>query len=337
MATIYDIADKTGFSASTVARALSGSGYCSAGAKAAILEAAAELGYVPHQAAKTLKNNITQKIMMCIPDIMNPYYFEMIHGAAITLEQYGYSILLGYTMHSPQKELEVLDSLKGRYVDGLIFGSFDYSPQLIGAIQDMGLPTVITSYYQSPGSFQDYDCVYVDQPRAAWTATRYCIEKGHRRIAFLGGNAKEQNTRERYEGYRRALEESLLPAAKPLAVHADFTREGAYGAFTEFLRRGEPCTAVVACNDLMGVGCIKACADFGLRMPEDISIVVFDRTEYCLCTNPAMTSVDMLQGQVGKESAAFVMDRILNKRSFQKNMAFTPVLVERESVCARTP
>ncbi len=75
MATIYDIADKTGFSASTVARALSGSGYCSAGAKAAILEAAAELGYVPHQAAKTLKNNITQKIMMCIPDIMNPYYF----------------------------------------------------------------------------------------------------------------------------------------------------------------------------------------------------------------------------------------------------------------------
>lgn len=51
--------------------------------------------------------------MMCIPDIMNPYYFAMIHGAAVTLERFGYSILLEYTMHNPQKELEVLDSLKG--------------------------------------------------------------------------------------------------------------------------------------------------------------------------------------------------------------------------------
>lgn len=207
MATIYDIASKTGYSASTVARALSGKGYCSPRAKAVILRAAEEMAYVPHQAAKTLKNNITNKIMMCIPDIMNPYYFAMIHGAAVALERFGYSILLEYTMHSPEKELEVLDSLKGHFVDGVIFGSFDYTPGLIQAIEDMGLPTVITSYYQSPGGFNDYDCVYIDQPRAAWMAARHCLEKGHRKIAFLGGNAKEQNTRERFEGYKRALEE----------------------------------------------------------------------------------------------------------------------------------
>ncbi len=332
MPTIYDIAEKTGYSASTVARALSGKGYCSPRAKAVILEAAEIMAYVPHQAAKTLKNNITNKIMMCIPDIMNPYYFEMIHGAAMALEPFGYSILLEYTMHSPEKELEVLDSLKGHFVDGVIFGSFDYTPGLIEAIKDMGLPTVITSYYQSPGSFNDYDCVYVDQPRAAWLATRHCLEKGHKKIAFLGGDAREQNTRERFEGYKRALEEQLVPLSKSLVIHADFTREGAYRAVTEFLQHGEECTAVVACNDLMGVGCMKACVDFGLKVPEEISIVALDNTEYCLCTTPAMTSVDMLQGQVGQEAASFVIDRIVNKRNFQKNMAFSPVLVERDSV-----
>ena len=145
MATIYDIAEKTGFSASTVARALNGKGYCSPSAKEKILRAAQEIGYVPHQAAKTLKNNITKKVMMCIPDIMNPYYFAMIHGAAVTLERFGYSVLLEYTMHNPQKELEVLDSLKGHFVDGVIFGSFDYTPTLIEAIKGTGLPTVITS------------------------------------------------------------------------------------------------------------------------------------------------------------------------------------------------
>ena len=142
MATIYDVAKRTGLSASTVARALTGNGYCSQAAKATILAAAEELGYVPHQAAKTLKNNITKKIMLCIPDIMNPYYFAMIHGATQTLERFGYNIILGYTMHSPKKELEVLDSLKGRYVDGLIFGSFDYTPKLLRAIEATDLPTV---------------------------------------------------------------------------------------------------------------------------------------------------------------------------------------------------
>ena len=127
-----------------------------------------------------------------------------------------------------------------------------------------------------------------------------------------------------------------MAVAGVIAEYNPFHRGHAW-QIAEIRRRLGDGTAVVACNDLMGVGCMKACADFGLRVPEDISIVALDNTEYCLCTNPAMTSVDMLQGQVGKESAAFVMDRILNKRSFQKNMAFTPVLVERESVCARTP
>ena len=77
---------------------------------------------------------------------------------------------------------------------------------------------------------------------------------------------------------------------------------------------------------------MKACEDAGYRVPDDISIVAMDNTEYCLCTTPPLTSVDMLQGQVGEEAARFVLDRIVNKRAYQKNMAFSPVLVERGSV-----
>lgn len=332
MATIYDVAKRTGLSASTVARALTGNGYCSQAAKATILAAAEELGYVPLQAAKTLKNNITKKIMLCIPDIMNPYYFAMIHGATQTLERFGYNIILGYTMHSPKKELEVLDSLKGRYVDGLIFGSFDYTPKLLRAIEATDLPTVITSFYENGENQDFYDCVYMDQPRAAWTATEYCLKNGHTRIAFLGGDAKEQNTKERFAGYKKALGEAGIPIDKALTINADFTREGAYHAFHNFIQQGRECTAVVACNDLMGIGCMNACQELGLDIPGDISIVSLDNTDYSLCTNPAMTSVDMMQGQVGEEAANFVMSRILDKRTYQKNMAFSPVLVERHSV-----
>lgn len=333
LSTIYDIAEKTGLSASTVARALSGRGYCSEEAKEKVFAAAKELDYFPHQAAKTLKNNITNKIMLCIPDIMNPYYFAMIKEVTHILESYNYNVLLSYTMHSPKKELEILNSLKGQFVDGLIFGSFDYNPTLIEAIKDTGVPTAITSLYRDKSENQDfYDCVYVDQSLAAWVATHHCIEKGHRRIAFIGGDPKEQNTRERFKGYCRALDEAEIPIDNSLVIHADFTRELALSKFKQFINEGGNCTAAMACNDLMGVGCMNACSELGLSVPNDISIVSLDNTDYCICTNPQMTSVDMMQGMVGAEAARLVMDRILNKRNYRKDVVFSPQIIVRESV-----
>ncbi|MDE6837462.1 MAG: LacI family DNA-binding transcriptional regulator, partial [Acutalibacter sp.] len=86
MSTIYDIAQETGFSPSTVARALSGKGYCSEKAREIIRQAAQRLDYAPVQAAKALKNKLTKKVMFCIPDMYNPYYFSMIEGANRVLE-----------------------------------------------------------------------------------------------------------------------------------------------------------------------------------------------------------------------------------------------------------
>lgn len=332
MVTIYDIAEKTNLSPSTVARALNNSGYCSKEAKEKVMSAADELGYVPHQAAKTLKNSITNKIMLCIPDIMNPYYFGMIKGVTEALEPYGYSVILGYTEHSRKKELEVLNSLKGRFVDGLVFGSFNYDDELIEAIKETTLPTAITSMYQHSSDNNFYDCVYMDQPNASWAATMHCLEMGHREIVFVGGDPLEQNTRERFAGYKRALSEYGLSVNDDLLIQGHFTREGAHAAFSDFIKSGKKCTAAVACNDLMGVGCMIACREAGLVVPDDISLVSLDNTDYCLCTYPAMTSVDMMQDQVGRSSAEFVMDRIINKREFRKDMAFSPNLVIRDSV-----
>lgn len=333
MVTIYDIAKATNLSPSTVARALNNKGYCSAKARKKVEEAARNLGYVPLEAAKTLKNSITNKIMLCLPDIMNPYYFGMINGVTQTLDRHGYNILLGYTQHNPQKELEVLNSLKGRFVDGLIFGSFDYTPALVEAIRDTGLPTVITSLYKYEEDSNFYDCVYTSQPDAAFMATNHCVACGHKQIAFIGGNPAEQNTNERLMGYKAALDHAGIPIdERRIIFDADFTSEGAYEKFSAFLEKDFPCSAVVACNDLMGVGCMRACVHANLRIPEDISIISLDNTDYCLCTNPAMTSVDMMQEEVGKSAAEFVIERIMEKRAFRKEMSFAPSLVIRDSV-----
>jgi LacI family transcriptional regulator len=296
MSTIYNIAEKTGFSASTVARALSGRGYCGKDTRQIIACAARELNYVPVQAAKTLKSKITSKIMFCIPDILNPYYFRMISAVNEVMEQYGYYTILAYSEHDADKEVEIVRALRSRFVDGLIMGSFDFNPRLIETIHECGLPVVITNLYASADThYNSFDCVYVDHTKAVSIATSYLLERGHRNVCFLGGSLGEQTSRERLMGYTQALSGVRIAYRDSLVVQSDFTYAGGYRDFAAFMEQGEPVSAVMACNDLMGVGCLNYCREHHLRVPEDISIVTLDNTDYCLCAYPRLTSIEMMQ------------------------------------------
>lgn len=334
MSTIYDISEKVNLSPSTVARALSGKGYVSQAAKEKILQAAKDLQYVPVQAAKSLKSKITKKIMLCIPDILNPYYFSMINGVNDVLEKNQYYTVLVYSNHCPERELEIVQSLRERFVDGLIMVSFNFSEQLLKALQEVSIPTVLTNNLNSNKFEQQFDCVYVDHTKATYLATQHCIESGHRKIAFLCGNTAEQTGRERLSGYRLALEENQIPFDERLVIESDYSLHGGQRAFSDYLAAGNlgSFSAVVCCNDLMGIGCMNACVDFGLKPRQDFSIITLDNTDYCICTNPRLSSVDMMQDQIGRNAAEFVLEQIRGQRDYKKTVILTPRLVIRDSV-----
>lgn len=332
MSTIYDIARETGFSPSTVARALSGKGYCSETSREVILEAAKRLHYIPIQAAKSLKSKQTRKVMFCIPDIYNPYYFSMIEGANRVLEKHGYYMVLVHSEHDKNKEMGFIEALKERFVDGLIMGSFDFYPGLIQAIRSSSVPAVLTNFYESGDGRDNFDCVYVDHTKAIYIATAKMIEKGHKNIVFLGGNNTEQTGIERLRGYRAAMEDRGLKYDEKLVISSDFTRKGGRRDFELFMKKNIPFTAIVASNDLMGIGCMNACQKAGLSIPEDVSIVTLDNTDYCSCTFPRLSSVNMMQYQIGYNSAALLMERIQEKREYKKVIMLEPTIVERNSV-----
>jgi DNA-binding LacI/PurR family transcriptional regulator len=335
MSTIYKIAGKTGFSASTVARALSGRGYCGKKTKEIILRTARTMNYVPVQAAKTLKNKITNKIMFCIPDILNPYYFRMIGAVNDVLEQQGYYTILAYSEHNIEKEIKIIEALESRFVDGLIIGSFDFNERLVETIRKCHLPVVLTNLYKSQNDRENFDCVYVDHTKAVFIATTHLLQQGHRNICLMDGSIREQTGYERLQGYRRALKEYQVPYRKDLVVQSDFTREGGYRDFTAFMEGrapGELITAVVACNDLMGIGCLHYCRENSLRAPEDISIVTLDNSDYSLCTYPQLSSIDMMQYRIGENAARLLLERIQEKRDYKKIVRLEPELVIRKSV-----
>ena len=146
MSNIYEIAKITHLSPSTVARALSGQGLLQPGGAGLVLKTAKEVNYVPSQAAKTLRSNITNKILLCIPDIYNPFYFRMIKGVNDVCERFNYRTILLPTNHSFDKETQTVDSMREKFADGLIMVSFNFNEALIERIKHCAVPVVITNF-----------------------------------------------------------------------------------------------------------------------------------------------------------------------------------------------
>ena len=332
MSTIYDIAKKVGLSPSTVARVLSGRGYSSNDAKEKVMSAADELKYTPIHAAKALKSKITNTIMMCIPDITNPYYFNIISNVCDVMENGGYRTILTYTHHNALKELSLMESLKERYVDGLIMVSFDFNEKLLNAMKELEMPVVLLNHYNYPDFAGVFDCVYIDHKKATQIATEYCIQKGHKEILFLGANKKEQTCIERLSGYEMALSAAGLEFNQSLVLEADYTIEGGKEAFENALKSETSFSAVISCNDLMGIACMNVCREQGKKVPDDISLVTLDNTDYCLCTTPRLTSVDMMQNQIGICAAQCMLQQINKERRYKQTLVLSPELVIRDSV-----
>lgn len=327
---IYKIAQITGYSASTVARALRNEGYCHEDTKKVILQAASEMGYRPNIAAKTLRNNKTQRVLFCIPDICNPFYFPMIQGASKVLESSGYYVMLINTEHSLDKEIETIRLFQEGYCDGMIFVSFDFNDKNIEEVNKVGVPTVLTNRYSIQPPDANFDYVYVDHVLGMKKATEHLISKGCKKILLVSGTLSEQTSKERAEGYFSALKENGIIVDKNLIINGNYSTEGAYNAIAQFSNNDNNYDGVIASNDLAALGILKYFKEKGIKVPQDKLLASFDNTDYASIISPQLTSVDMRQYDIGVQSATLLLER-LNGRKEVKNINLEPNFIVRES------
>ena len=332
MSNIYDIAEKTGFSPSTVARALRDKGNVGKDTKAKILAAAEGMSYTPTHAARSLRNKKTNNILMCIPDLYNPFYFNLIKGASDVLESQGYHIVLCHSKRDLQEELKIINMLKERYGDGILFLTFDLNETNVQALMGTRLP-VVTTNLTPRDSLIDY--VHVDQEKAMYLATCHLIEMGHTKIGVLIGDMNEQNSYERFEGHSRAMKEHGLAVRNDLTIVSNFTREHARLVMNDFFNSSKnkgKMTAIAAANTLMGIGCLDACAENGILIPNDLSVISLDDTDVTTCTSPRLSVIDMLQEEIGKKAALLLLEQIKGRKQKRKAELIEPRLISRESV-----
>ena len=287
-----------GVSTSSVSRHLQGQSVRRAESIAAAME---ELGFQPSDAARSLKTGRTLAIGLVVPDVTNPFFAAVVKGAESVANDAGYSVVLCNTDESAAREHDVLAALRGR-VDGLLLAPARDDAETAESLAALRVPVVLVDRtLPQPGPT---DAVLVDNAGGATSAARHLLELGHRTIALIAGPLDTTPGAERHDAFVAACADAGVDV---LVDHGEFRVEGGYQAAMRLFGRSGAPTAVLAANNLMTVGLLRALHDLGLGVPDAVSVIGFDDHLLADLLDPPLTVIDRAtetQGAVATPDAA---------------------------------
>jgi len=277
MTGIKDVAKRAGLSVATVSRALSGKGNVSPTSRERARTAADELGFVLSYHASSLASGRTQNVGLVVPSVHRWFFSAVIEGASAALLEAGYDLTLYNIGEDPAHRCSVFnDFLLRKRVDAVIAVSLELNADELRQLHAMRRPIVGIG-----GPLPGASTIRIDDAAIAVQATQHLLGLGHTRIAHItGAEAYDQDFRlpgTRRGGFEKAMNDAGCTVRPEWIVSADFTVEGAYAAARSLLGgTPERPTAVFAASDEMAIGTILAARDFGLRIPEDLSVLGID-------------------------------------------------------------
>lgn len=328
MATIKDVAALAGISYTTVSHVVNNSRPVSAHVRRKVESAIAELNYVPSAVARSLKAQSTATIGLLVPNSVNPYFAELARGIEDCCERNGYCVILCNSDDDPQKQRNYLRVLLEKRVDGLVVASVGGDAALIDLLAAVRTPMVIVDRGLHEVSA---DLVCIDHEQGGYLATQHLLDLGHHDIACISGPQHTHVAQLRMDGYRRALGERGLRPAANRVMHSDFTSPGGYLAAVQLLA-AEPPSAIFAANDMIGLGVLRAAAEQGIRVPDELSVIGFDDIELSRYVYPALTTVGQRIGELGEIAAERLLARIAGSPGAAPTRhVIAPQIVVRES------
>lgn len=315
--TMEDVAARAGVSRALVSLVMRGSPKVSAARRAAVLEAAAELGYSPHAMARSLASRTSHVLGVMVSDLHNPFWAEVVDGLDAAARAAGFELVINTGGRSPSREQQALQSLTSFRPAGLaLLGPVVPSAAITSAAD---IPLVLVS---RSSRLSTVDTVNDDGRAGSALAVDHLVELGHRDIVHIDGGAGSQSAPRR-SGYRLAMERHGLT---PRVVHGEYT-EAAGAAAVRALR--QPFTAVLAANDLNAVGVLSALAEAGLRVPEDVSVVGYDNTWLAGLRHIGLTTIDQPREEMGRLAAEALISRVRGERTSAARLVVQPTLVVR--------
>ena len=308
--TIKDIAKLAGVSHTTVSRALNNSPFISEKRKAAIKELAITHGYTPNSHAKCLVLNKSFNIGLFFTTldfgITPDYFFLIIRTLQKQLKGKYKLIIRGIDDYNGDYYL-----INKKTFDGVITISQNLNDdKFIQYIENIDLPQVIINRkYNSPYS----DSVYSNEAEIVKEAIEFLIKNGHKKICFAKGSKDYTSTTIRFRGYTQALEANSIPLEDKYILEGDYNVDSGYQAMKKILKLTPRPTAVFFGSDNMAMGALKCINENNLSVPENISILSFDNTEFSVYLNPPLTTIDRPTTKIMTEGIKLLLNRIESK------------------------
>jgi LacI family gluconate utilization system Gnt-I transcriptional repressor len=326
--TLADVAALAGVGTMTASRAINQPDLVSEALRARVEQAVAKLGYVPNGAARALASAHSNVIVVLVPSLSNAVFTAVLAGIEDALDGDDYQILIGNTRYSDAGEEKLLGAYLQSHPDGILLSGLTHSKRVQQMLATSKVPVV--SMMDLAGA-PDQLSVGFSQLQAGYTMTRYLLDKGHKRIGFMGAQLDER-TLKRAEGYRKAMHEAGRYDAHLETMVADPSTL-ALGA--ELLGRMLAATpdldAIFCCNDDLAHGAIYQCQRRGIAVPGQLAICGFNDLPASAWMNPSVTTIGTPRYRVGFEAASLLRAVIKGEQPATTRIDLGFTLMARES------
>lgn len=327
-ATLQDVAQLAGVSVATVSRVMTGRAQVSESLAEKVMKSASELGVDPRGRNKSKLIAFLQ----CNRAVLHPFHSQVLLGAEANSAEDDWNILfltLHYLPHQSSRDIHIPRILERRdLVSGFIVAGTN-SQNLLDLLKHEHVPhTVLGNNVIGEWRPEDHDVVWFNDTQGAQEVTSYLLSMGHRDIWYVG-NTNLPWYRRRYDGYCRAMQ---IAGLQPQLSEIDSEKDEETGFLTtkSLFSQGRPVTAIVAGDDRVVKGVYKALWDWGVRVPEDISVTGFNDVEAgSMC--PPVTSVRVFTEQIGRQLSRMLINRIENRELPRQSITIPTQLIKRES------
>ncbi|WP_342113519.1 LacI family DNA-binding transcriptional regulator [Pseudoduganella sp. OTU4001] len=338
--TLVDVAKLAGVSVMTASRALSGEGYASEETKTKVQAAAKQLGYAPNALARMMKGGKTNVIGVVVNDLSSSVVNCFVTALSEEVRKVDMDLFIYNSLGDMGggKGKRVSQMLHGLW-DGLVYVLPRMTDDYLETLEKTTSPVVMINYFRHETTLP---VVRGDNVNGAHDAVSHLVELGHRRIAFIRGNAYTGQSDLRERGYAAALADAGLELDPALVCQGDFSEASGMQCAHKLLELPEPPTAIFAANDGMALGVMNAIREKGLRIPEDISVIGFDDIPAAAMTRPPLTTLRHPFEAMAQATVQELVRRIRGEPGRRHRIEFPSEFVVREStgpapVSATTP
>lgn len=307
VARLRDVAERAGVSIKTASNVLNNYPHIKPSTRAKVEAAVAELHYRPNISARKLKYGRAGFLALAVPQMESPYFAALASIMTAQASKLGYIVLLDETRAKADAERLVLDGMRSHVIDGVIFSPLALSAEEIAARTD-DVPMVLLGERAVPPGL---DHVAVDSVAAAREMTEHLISLGRKRIAAIGRESSQGTASVRLKGYRQALRGAGFTYDPKMVIGvANYERLDGYRAMQKLLEMAEPPDAVFCFNDLMAIGALRACADAGVSVPDQVAVAGFDDIAEGRFSNPRLTTVSVDLEELSRRALELLIARI---------------------------